>query len=554
MKRSLVSLAGAMLAIAGCNCSGNPEVDAGDCPEGSICLPPDAGGNEDDAGMRDAGPRPDVPSTECDIFAVGRNLGSACRSDVCQDPWECLVETPGASLESVNPDGSAGPNLSATIFPNGGECSTPCLLDPADAADLNAECGDCGACSGIQIGRIGLILDTMGPGNTARGLCRPFCTPSQTDNGGCREEYTCDVNSGTCGEACTSDMQCRFGVDDIDGDGGGEIVYLGDTFPASCNLTTGRCDVMGTAGARPGDPCTGDADCEDNGLCITGDAWPGGYCSRLGCHWPGFECGTGAVCDVRSFGDVTVCLDGCQVGEEDGMAGLVTGDAGHATDCAPGFACFWDGATADPAADPNGGCIPAEYNSRTVPNTGGVCQTDADCYSPFGYGRCFFAGGDLDGDETNAEIDSGICVISNCAVFENAGGMPVDGLLPGVETTTPVCNSQGSGATDICLNFSGMDEPPATFCLQRCTDAAECAPGYACLEITTAGDRICWPFCAADADCRGAATCETEAGAACPADGSQTCFCSDRMPPVIMTDAGMPMTDAGMADAGPITP
>lgn len=200
---------------------------------------PDAGRSIDagrarprDAGAPDVPEIVDPPPSPCDIFAVGRNLGSACRSETCQDPWTCMVEVLDVVLPTVRADGAEGPSIAANIFP-GSECSVTCVLDGG-----GGECGECGTCSGIFVGDLELVLD-IGPGGEPIGLCRPFC-----EVGGCREGYTCSPATGTCVEACLYDDQCRLTVEDVDGDGADDLVYLGEDARRACDLATGRCVAL----------------------------------------------------------------------------------------------------------------------------------------------------------------------------------------------------------------------------------------------------------------------------------------------------------------------
>jgi hypothetical protein len=458
------------------------------------------------------------PDPECDISRPGRTIGSACSRGACLDSMMCFPETSAATVlvDAVNPDGTPAPSLSGELWPSDGECSVSCNLDePGDV------CGDCATCSGIQIGAIGFIVD-VGPAGEPLGLCRSNCTPTTTDNSSCRDGYACNLSSATCQEACTSDIQCRYAVADVDDDGDGDIVYLGASHPASCNLTTGRCTTEGTPGAGAGDPCDEDTDCEDDGVCLVSEDLPDGYCTRLGCNYPGFECAADEGCDVRSLG-TAACLVPCTVGAEAEADRL--GTTGHGDECAEGMACTWNG-LGGPTDANNGSCLPGNYNAVVTPNVGGACQTSADCYSPYGYGRCLWGTDDGALSAIGDEVGSGVCVISHCATFMDAGGLTVEGVLPGVETTTRVC--AGAAVGELCVNF-GDAAAPFTMCVQSCDAASDCAPGYACAAALAGGDEICWPNCTASSECRAGSTCEDAAGGTC-SPLTEACFCSDRVP------------------------
>lgn len=521
-----------------------------------ICL--DAGDGGGDAGppsgdaapdaRGDAGPCPFVP---------GRASGAACTSgDRCLESEglacqpQIVGEVPSMNTVAVLPDGGIG---QGRPFPYSGFTGGACY----EACDINAqmdECGDCATCT--DRGPQGLI--NFGAGgffDAARmidAICRPDCTPTNTDNGGCRDGWTCDLWSGTCVEACLNTTQCEFSISDPDGDGQGDIVDNGAGSGATCSTTTGRCDVPGTAGAVAGGDCADDTDCEANGLCLTFDDDPDGYCSRIGCMWPGFECaGTDSVCDLRAFGGgISACLEGCTVGAEgtdvSARRGAATG--GNPTCNDPGMQCVWNGNSSS-TDTLNGSCLPGNYNDTPSYNVGEACLDDADCFSPYGYGRCLFLGTATD------RVQSGICVIGGCA--GGAGGTAL-GLLGGDDApvTTPVPDEVCQvGSGDLCVGFGGG----ATFCVQTCTSADECAVGYACPELLGDGTHLCWPNCTTNTDCRGGTTCRNTTGGTCGTD--QECYCSDATPapdggtPVDggtpATDGGTPATDGGADDAGP---
>jgi hypothetical protein len=253
---------------------------------------------------------------------------------------------------------------------------------------------------------------------------------------------------------------------------------------------------------------------------------------RLAC-----DAARGEICDVRAFGaPTTACLEACTVGAETTDAERFGAAGGNPTCDDPGAACFWSGATEATDA-PNGSCLPGNYNDESAYDVGTACLDDADCYSPFGYGRCLFTGA-LD------SVESGICAIGGCA--GGGGGLPI-GLLAGrtsqvmlpADLQDDVCDT-ASG--DLCVGFSGG----ATFCMHRCASASDCPAGYACPAVLSGGGRICWPNCEVDADCRGGATCRDTLAGSC--EPTEECYCSDATP--APTDAG-PSEDAGVGgDSG----
>jgi hypothetical protein len=175
----------------------------------------------------------------------------------------------------------------------------------------------------------------------------------------------------------------------------------------------------------------------------------------------------------------------------------------------------WNG-LAEPGDALTGSCVPGAYNGRTTPNIGAACRSSDECDSPFGYGECLFA--------NLPEVGSGMCTVQSCATFLGDGDEVVQGLLPGVATASPICDPARG---EMCVSLRAATDPPLTYCLRRCETAAECAPGYGCVELVTAGTRFCWPTCFEAADCRAGATCEASSGLPCTA-ADDACYCSDR--------------------------
>jgi len=185
------------------------DVDAGGLDSGPIDSP------ADDAGGGDA-------SMMCSVATPGASIGSACASgDTCSDAaWSCQRSDLAASLPSLHLDGTVGPALSGTIFPEGGECTLTCRLD-----DGGSTCSECAACEEIYLGRVAVAFDVDPSGNPL-GICRPRCTPEVAGRSGCRTGRTCSLEINACVEACQNDMQCKFALRDIDGDDVLENVYL----------------------------------------------------------------------------------------------------------------------------------------------------------------------------------------------------------------------------------------------------------------------------------------------------------------------------------------
>lgn len=473
---------------------------------GAPACPVDLDAGVRDAGVRDGGRRGDIGPADavgCDAVVSGAacTWASACPALDCN--LSSVIEVP-----SIRPDRTRGRSSWVEALP-GGYCARTC-----DATRLNDECAPCGVCRFDALaGNLRVALYD----GTVSGVCREACTPTRDGTGCPRAGYTCDLETFACMEACTTDEQCQI-ISVHRERRGGIVEYLdrGESFPSFCDRATGRCRTAGTPGARIGDVCEADDDCEDDGACIrfAGDA--AGVCSRRGCLAPGFECPAGTACDVRNAETwASGCFVTCEVGADDGTAGMTGSGGGHPS-CGPGRACVWNGLS-EPG-EPNGGsCVLGEYNDVPAPNVGAPCRADSECYSPFGLGTCLYL--DYPG------VTAGLCSVTSCATFLRADGTMTDGLLPGVEIDRPICDPARS---ELCMNFERADEPPGTQCLAMCDSPADCAAEHACAELL-AGRSFCWPWCVDDGECRSGSACLGPLGTACEAT-DRYCTCAPRSP------------------------
>ena len=192
----------------------------------------------------------------------------------------------------------------------------------------------------------------------------------------------------------------------------------------------------------------------------------------------------GAVCaplrELSAGGSTSpACFTGCEVGAE--PAADQVGPKGHGKGCRPGYRCQYNGGSRS-----DGVCVGGNYNSVVKDNVGASCQTDAECHSPFGLGKCLRLR--VDG----VPAPSGACTVMDCAV----PGLP-DGIC-------------GSG--NQCVGLSG----DVTFCVQSCSTAQECSEGFACTDddADPSTSKVCYPVCLTDADCRkGDERCQISADA-----------------------------------------
>lgn len=432
-----------------------------------------------------------------------RTSGASCLTSAECGAGSCQAERFFEFEPTVTPDGAPGRAQIVNLFPDG-YCGDTC-----DARARNDTCGDCARCSGdALLGDVRIRLANIdGEFAPEDGVCRRTCTPTPGGTGCEREGFACDPETGICMEACVDDRQCQITLRDYDGDGAVELVDRGPGFGAYCDSVTGRCRTRGTPGAQVGDPCRDDDQCPADGACLFATPTEPGICTILGCRNGATTCPSGTVCDVRNVenGRRSACLPACEVGAEDGTPQMVGPGGGHPS-CGAGRACVWSG------QDGNAGsCMPGEYNAVMSPNVGGPCLQDDQCYSPFGYGECFFK-------EEAFGLPAGMCTVRHCAVFLD-GGEEVDGLQPGVAVSMPICDIARS---EECVAFGVASTE--TYCLQRCEDAAECQGGYACTEVISSRT-YCWPYCFVDADCRAGTRCMADIGGECSGTTSERCRC-----------------------------
>lgn len=457
---STFALLGALACAALVACAGSERFDDGS--QGA-----DAGGDVD-AGFS---PNP-----------VAR-LGAACTSDgECPEGLYCDEEIPG----KVTLAGVPGGSLDLPLFP-GGSCS-PLPLAPYDAqGDTSCDpsapqaaqgCGVDGTCVSESVASATVVA------------CRVACQPSASESGCAREGYTCDFRLHACIEGCASDSECRVLSVDGDGDGAVDGLAYDAASKATCEVDTGRCAHPAPAAAQVGTPCATSDDCETDGSCIresstlAGHVFPSGFCTKLGCDVEGRECDAGNVCEplrpwTGGAAGSSTCLTRCQVGAEPAAQRL--GALGHGAGCREGYRCHYNGG----AGADFGVCVGGDYNEVVDNNVGDGCDADADCYSPYGYGRCMrlSVGG--------IAAQRGTCTILDCA----GPGLP-DALC-------------GDGRECILLRDD------ITFCVRNCAAAADCPDGAACADddADQATPSVCFPACFADEECRDDEQCEVAAGA-----------------------------------------
>lgn len=470
-----------------------------------VVVPADAGGDSaPDAWNGDARIDPGIDAPlSCGATGLA---GGYCREGRCLDGLTCVMDRSAMTVGSIfmvaqgTVEDVAHPGYQALLTPSdpgddapftawlGSICAQECDLGAATDS-----CGDCATCSGTLtqnafVNAIGGAALTFGAGATFAnsGLCRISCTFDPATRGGeCGDQTTCLPFGETCVEACVSDAECRMGLGITFA---GEIVtVVDDTSPATCNATTGRCEVPGVATAHVGDACTSTNDCAPG----TGTCLRGGLCADLGCARSGTTCdGDNGLC-LNINENQTLCLAGCNV----------------AADCGAGNSCV-----------PLGGTV-GTFTGYCL----GACADDDECAASETCTNTVDAAG---------APQDGACVPRCTAPGEV-------GAASGGCADDEFCASDHDGATyGFCRGVDQLCGANNTINLAAASDA--CATGWVCDELLATGggpgfrgrdvvgDGHCARACAVDGDCAAGTTCVTsgayaglcrqvcDAGAACP--------------------------------------
>ena len=469
--RLLLSLAGSslisMVSLSACGGDDDspPQTDAG------------SGGRAGSSSAAGSGGRSAAGSGGSSGAKAEAQLGAACTRDAdCGGGYVCDAEVKSSVPVSGAPEGA----IDQYVF-LGGSCTpkratlydgTAVSCDPMGSEGAQG-CGPDGVCDAVGRNQQGFIVG-----------CRKACDPSEEESG-CREGYTCGFTDGYCSEGCQSDTECRIGPIDSDDDGVFDANGYDSASNVTCDPATARC--VHPAGAQAsGESCMRDDDCPENGVCIVdgasvaGQGFPGGYCTRPGCELPANACDNNTVCEslrpwLGESPTEPLCFQSCKVGAEPADQRL--GTTGHGQGCREGYRCHYNGG----AGADSGVCVGGNYNAVTTNNIGQSCETNADCYSPFGLGYCLVY------QVSATEVLPGICTVFDCAV----PGLPTD-----------VC-----GANNICV--SQGNDSDETSCEHNCKDASECAKGFACTDLDEdpKTPKTCVPPCLTDGDCKTGEKC-----------------------------------------------
>lgn len=476
----LVMLSALALFATACGDDGGDDGMTGDDDDDDMVMV--------DGGVRDGGPV-ECWGTPCAGDGLTECPGTPAAARFCFEEGDTVVWG-GSERPLLNSDdlSTRDETYETTNFA-GGYCS---LVDTSQpVCQTNADCSFTG-CSGVCLG--------VGGGLTG---CFLACDPGRSDNGPCRDGYTCDLSAGACLPGCTSDDECRVQLEDTNNDGVLEAFEFG-TNPtgdrwvydveseAVCNPETFRCDNPGTEGVSAGDPCDRSSECMEDGTCLVQESGfiGGGYCVKESCDGVGRGCGDGEICQAKGFGGTPACLAACDFAAEfDGATEenpVPEAVFASSADCREGYKCEWIGTT-DPVtgrARTEGACLPGNFTDVREPNVGGTCTSNDDCWSPLGNGICNIF--NITDGAGNTIETRGECILTDCS--PGAGGLEP----PGVPSEDVYC-----GETAQC--FLVDNTPPiGTRCIKTCDDASVCADGFACNPTLVTGTNppsLCWIDC-----------------------------------------------------------
>lgn len=341
------------------------------CGDGGIVTPPPRCSPATCAGCCDTNGLCQRGNTDLSCGQTGQvctscsSFGAQCIFNAC-----VVVDAPRCSAANCSGcctvEGFCSNGISnAACGPRGFTCAT---CDPGFGCERQqcvrqcngASCPGCCDTNGVCVQ--GFSDSACGRGGVACQLCSAPTTCSSS--GACVGPPSCS----TCqeGECCFNGACVAVGASACARSGGPNADCRLCLPPASCGGGTERGFCV-TAGTRPlGAPCLWDGECAAGAasgrpLCLTGLAWPSGYCSD-GCT--SSPCAAPDVCS--SFQSQDVCLKGCST---------------------PGASCGDAGTICELVGDAGPACLP-----KCTPATAAVQCASARCHVD---GRCCGASGNV---------------------------------------------------------------------------------------------------------------------------------------------------------------
>ncbi|MAQ19233.1 MAG: hypothetical protein CMN30_31085 [Sandaracinus sp.] len=318
------------------------------------------------------------------------------------------------------------------------------------------------------------------------GACMPGTPP-------CAEDV-CNDDSDSC--ECTAEMRvdadmdgtfappCGNDCDDNEPSRSPDMVEtIGDGIDNDCDGMVDECPPEGCPVECPAEltperspeACSDNCDNDGNGFVDCDDYACDGIGGCTEC-----ECSGGQACLQRErYGFASECGESCTISAGAALDPLEA----NRGDCSGGQACWWRGS----GPETNGVCAPTAESNINMPNLGQGCNSDGDCFNPFGFGRCLLR---------DRGASAGFCSIVDC----NAPGLPPTGICPRDSRCVP----------------RGVD----SYCIRECPDGS-CPAGLTCVTPGSPGVSLCMPACTSDPDCGDLGECVD--------DGSGERFC---MPPL----------------------
>lgn len=346
-------------------------------------------------------------------------LSDACGGVACGEGETCI----GGACAAVLVDAGTLPAYA------GGRVDP--MAPPVAACSGDGDCDDGRFCNGVERCLGGDAGVACAPGEPPCGMdeiCNDdtdTCTMCDGECPTCMDVDMDGFEASSCGgadcddtdpdvhpdatEVCDGvDNNCAGGVDEglpvqtyyVDGDGDGYGTDAGSI--ESCDPVADRVTMGG--------------DCADG----DGDVNPG----------------EAEVCDDLVDNN---CVDGVDEGCSSGPCSVPTGGVDPEVDtggCAAGQSCAPSGGTF--------ACTSGNFNAVASENLGAFCTSDADCWSPFGYGVCGRPPGGPDGQ----------CVVLHCGEVPSACPSP----------------------NGVCAM-----SPEGMVCHRACTSPTECRSGYDCM-------------------------------------------------------------------------
>jgi hypothetical protein len=444
------------------------ECPLGTRPEGSLCVPLDAGPDASSPTQDTTPPSDDsvtppdtsAPDASAPDTAQARGTGATCARNADCLGGTCLDWTGGYCTQLDCDTSGCGQGEVCLPFSGNHICTRECAVD--------ADCGSPDqACKRLPVGDA-LVAVCVGVDTDAGGTSSPCSDPTDCRGGaaclpsfpggycavlGC-PEARCALDSAcvrvdgvpSCLLACSGDAQC----------GGSEGAERRcGTLQSIANEPVGVC-ISGVEGKGLGESCRSDFECSTGTCQVLGE----GRCSQTGrpCSRPTaqVDCNTAEFCQVQADSRVGVCSQPCGVG---------------ALGCPGAAHCVAEGQDGDGAW-----CRPActGPSDATCNGAVGLACTFGIPISDSGQGRYACA---LARPGTPRAACTGDANCGGTCLLDGAAGYCTPGC--GDDAYCPFGGSCVFGAPDACLRV--------------CFSSADCPAGFTCGSPPGAVRPVCIP-------------------------------------------------------------